>query len=441
MLIVPVGDGDSRRTLPWICIALILINTLVFAWTEHHDRQLPDPLDGRQYYSLADYEAPLLIDWLSQQSSRTYANAMAMPDRGPDFLFAYGWYNQAFTQYVHAHWQQHPPSAQWQTLRGFLEDWQQQQSGMRWGLIPNDLSLADLLSSQFLHGSWDHLLGNMIFLLLFGITMERYWGGWRFLLAYLVSGIGAGLLFTAAAPHSGVPLVGASGAISGLMGLFAGTFRLRKLEFFYNLGFLFGSFRAPALVLFPVWLGWELFQHLSSDNNVAYMAHAGGLLTGLAMAFLLPYTRGPQPEQSDTASSTEREVPDRCLQLAEQLNYADAQALCRQYLTNHPKSLPLWYFYLEMGSRQQQLDAAMKEAMKVMSNQPGSDALLGQLWKEFEHLGGQTATLPPAFQLLLAELAWRQQRRQQTCELLAQLQNRNWQHPRLTRLSQQVETG
>lgn len=440
MLIVPVGDKEARRTTPWICILLILINIVVYAWTTHRDLQRDDPLTPEQADLLADHEAQLLLRWLSHQDSKTYADAVAMSDQGADFMMAYGWYDQAFTQHVHRHWQKHPPSHQWRQLRNDLETWLKQQSTIRWGLIPNDPSLITLLSSQFMHGDWFHLLGNMLFLIMFGIAMERHWGGRRFLPAYLLCGIGAGLLFIASAPDSGIPLVGASGAISGLMGLFAGTFRLRKLEFFYSLGFFFGSFRAPALVLFPVWLGWELIQAATMDSNVAYMAHAGGLLTGLALAFLLPLT-GQPTRQADTqqdAAGDDTQVPAICQQLAEQLRFDDAQSRCRQWLNNHPSSRPLWLFFLLMGQRQKQLDGAMKEAVKTLSSQQSNDALLGLLWQEYESLDGNIRTLPPAYQLLLAELAWRQQRRKRVREIVQDLQEKQWQHPRLERLSQQL---
>jgi membrane associated rhomboid family serine protease len=315
-----------------------------------------------------------------------------------------------------------------------------QQSTIRWGLIPNEPSLVTLLSSQFMHGDWFHLLGNMLFLIMFGIAMERHWGARRFLPAYLLCGIGAGLLFIASAPNSGIPLVGASGAISGLMGLFAGTFRLRKLEFFYTLGFFFGSFRAPALVLFPVWLGWELIQAATMNSNVAYMAHAGGLLTGLALAFLLPFTEQPNRQKGTQPGmdGDDTQVPAICQQLAEQLRFDDAQSRCRQWLVNHPKSRPLWFFFLQMGLRRKQLDAAMKEAVKTLSERQGSDALLGALWQEYEFLGGDIRALPPAYQLLLAELAWRQQRSKLVREIVQDLQKKQWQHPRLERLSQRL---
>ncbi|KGD66467.1 rhomboid family protein [Alcanivorax nanhaiticus] len=439
MLILPVGENTGHRTLPWLCILLIISNTILYAVTTHRDNQREIPLTDQQLVSLAERESPLLLKWLQHQDSGTYVDAIAMDDRGPDFLFAYGWFNQAFTQHVHEYWETHPPSTQWLEQRTELESWVSGFSTFRWGLTPNAPTATTFLSSMFMHGDWFHLLGNMVWLVLFGIAMERYWGALRFGVAYLVAGLGADLLFILVDPDSGVPLVGASGAISGIMGLYAGTYRLRKVEFFYTLGFVFGSFRAPALVLFPVWLGWELLQAATSDSNVAYMAHAGGLLSGLVLAFILPHTgHSNRSMEIREGHEGDRDVPEACLQLAEALRFADAQQRCRQWLEKHPSSRPLWAFYLQMGLRQQRLDHAMKEAMKAINNQPSKTPLITWLWQEYETLGGDIHRLPPPFRLLLAELAWQQKRGTVARNIIASLQEQQWQHPRMDKLSEQM---
>ncbi|MZR61463.1 rhomboid family intramembrane serine protease [Alcanivorax sp. DP30] len=440
MLILPVGENTGRRTLPWVCIFLIIINTLLYATSTHRDNQLEIPLTDQQLTNLAEYESTLLMTWLSRQDSATYSDAVAMNDRGPDFMFAYGWFNQAFTRHVHEQWQSSPPTEQWRKLRGDMEQWVSRFSAFRWGLIPNAPTATTFVSSMFMHGDWFHLLGNMVWLIIFGIAMERYWGWLRFSIAYLAAGLGAGLLFIMVDPDSGVPLVGASGAISGIMGLYSGTYRLRKVEFFYTLGFVFGSFRAPALVLFPVWLGWELVQAATADTNVAYMAHAGGLISGLILAFLLPYSGHDNSPNEDTSTDIkDREVPEACLKMAEELRFADAQQRCEQWLAKYPTSRPLWAFYLEMGLRQKQLDSAMKNAMKTLSKTPGKVVLIAWLWKEYDSLGGDIARLPPPFRLLLAELAWQQKRTAEARAIVTELRTQQWQHPRMDKLSQQLE--
>ncbi|ERP88892.1 hypothetical protein Q670_04430 [Alcanivorax sp. P2S70] len=439
MLILPVGEKEGHRAPPWVCIFLIILNTLVYAICTHQDHQLDDPFSEEQANILAEYESGLLLEWLAQGDARTYSDALAMGDRGPDFMWQYGWFDQAFAQVIHAHWQQQPPTHQWQELRSQLEEWTATLSTFRWGLTPNSTTPTTLLSSMFMHGDWFHLLGNMVWLIIFGIAMERYWGSRRFLGAYLLSGIGAGVFYVLLNQESGIPLVGASGAISGLMGLYAGTYRLKKLEFFYTLGFLFGSFKAPALVLFPVWLGWELVQSATVQSNVAYLAHAGGLISGVLIAAALPWTGQPRHQRAGSnTDSNEREVPESCLQLAEQLRFDEAGQRCRQLLEQHPQSRPLLGFFLLMGLRQQQLDSNMKDAMKKLNTLPASAGTLWWLWEEFERLGGDVATLPPPFRLLLAELAWKQKQVAKAKALVANLQQQQWQHPRLDKLSAQI---
>lgn len=440
MLILPVGDNTGRRTLPLVCIVLILVNTIIFAVSSHQDSLREPPLTEKQLTGLAHYEAPLLLKWLSHRDSGTYADALTMNDQGPELLFAYGWFDQAFNRHVHDYWADNPPPSQWQAQRETLEQWINGFSFIRWGLVPDAPSTVTFISSMFMHGDWFHLLGNMIWLVIFGISMERYWGGIRFSIAYLLAGLGAGALFILVDPHSGTPLVGASGAISGVMGLYAGTYRLRKVEFFYSLGFVFGSFKAPALVLFPVWLGWELLQAATADSNVAYMAHAGGLITGLVLALLLPHTRLATNEQDSQAhQESDREVPESCLKLAEELRFSDAQQRSLQWLEKYPYSRALWTFYLEMGQRQQQLDGAMKQAMKNLNGQQGSRALIGWLWQEYESLGGNIDRLPPPFRLMLAELAWHQNRPKIAKNILLNLQQQSWRHPRMEQLSEKLE--
>ena len=103
----------------------------------------------------------------------------------------------------------------------------------RYGLVPSDIRITTLFSHQFMHAGVMHLLGNMVFLILCGFAVEAAIGHWQFLLFYLLSGLAGGLLFTAFDAEGTRPLVGASGAISGVMAMYLWVFRLKKIEFFY----------------------------------------------------------------------------------------------------------------------------------------------------------------------------------------------------------------
>src|SRR5690606_35880873 len=110
-------------------------------------------------------------------------------------------------------------------------------SAFRFGLVPARLDVYTLVTYQFLHGGWGHIIGNLLFLCLLGYTVEKALGPGRFLLAYLVCGVLSGLMYTGFSLGSQVPLVGASGSISGLMGMYVAIYGLRKIRFFYFIGF------------------------------------------------------------------------------------------------------------------------------------------------------------------------------------------------------------
>ncbi|MDD5034764.1 MAG: rhomboid family intramembrane serine protease [Methylococcaceae bacterium] len=150
-----------------------------------------------------------------------------------------------------------------------------------YGFIPAEHRPITFLTHTFLHGSLGHLVGNMIFLFLMGFAVETTLGSGLYLLFYLIAGQCAVLLFWLLNANSPIPLVGASGCIAGLMGLYSALFGLRRIRFFYSLLFYFGYASAPAIILLPIWVLNELYQLLSGeDSHIAYIAHVGGLLGG-----------------------------------------------------------------------------------------------------------------------------------------------------------------
>lgn len=153
------------------------------------------------------------------------------------------------------------------------------------------------ITNAFLHGSTGHLLGNMLFLFLFGFSVELALGRGTYLAFYLLGAVGASMLAGwAYAGKDGYGL-GASGAISALMGMYAVMYRLKRIRFFYQLFFYFNYVTAPALLLLPAWIVNELMQHWLGGQGIAYMAHLGGLLTGatlMAGALLLRRVQAPE---------------------------------------------------------------------------------------------------------------------------------------------------
>lgn len=156
-----------------------------------------------------------------------------------------------------------------------------------WAMIPDHIShgsnLGTLISSQFLHGSWLHLISNMYFLWLTGDNLEDALGHVRFLLIYLLCGTVAAFAQAMVDPSSTIPVIGASGAIAGLFGLYLLWFRKASLTLMI---FFFQKKVAP-WVFFLVWLGFNLLGMASGEQGVAYMAHIGGFAAGLGLGAAL----------------------------------------------------------------------------------------------------------------------------------------------------------
>jgi len=141
-----------------------------------------------------------------------------------------------------------------------------------------------LVTSMFLHGGWEHLLGNMIYLWVFGDDIEEALGRVRFIVFYLAAGVIAALAFIALNPHSKVPLVGASGAISGILAAYLMLRPCAKVSVFV----LRVVVRVRAYWVIGGWVLLQLyFLASSTDDGVAYGAHVGGLIAGTGLFYLL----------------------------------------------------------------------------------------------------------------------------------------------------------
>jgi membrane associated rhomboid family serine protease len=159
-----------------------------------------------------------------------------------------------------------------------------------------------LLTSMFLHASWAHLLSNMLYLGVFGAPIERRTGPFRFLAFYVFCGVVASVAHVVSGSESMVPMVGASGAISGILGAYVLTFPLNEVPAIIRLLTIGLTPRLPAVVVFGFWLFMQWIEYLRADagaaGGVAFMAHIGGFLTGLVLAaFLIPNPPPPTPKR------------------------------------------------------------------------------------------------------------------------------------------------
>jgi len=153
----------------------------------------------------------------------------------------------------------------------------------RLAAIPASLSL---ITSMFLHGGWLHLIGNMLYLWIFGNNIEDSMGHARFIAFYLLCGIAAAFTQAAQDPGSVVPMIGASGAIGGVLGGYILLFPRARILVLVPLGIIFFTMRIPALVVLGIWFALQFLlstMNTGTPGGVATWAHVGGFVAGLIL--------------------------------------------------------------------------------------------------------------------------------------------------------------
>lgn len=307
MLLIPFDRPIDWRRPPLVTFTLVVVNVLIFLGVQLDDGQEMAEVEWYYYESgLAAMELPHYREYL-----RRHGNA--------EFLEQYGdridepgtpWFGLLLTdadfnrrlESGRVIGPEDPDHAAWRDRRERLEERLDRTTIWGLGLRPSEMDPVTFLTHLFLHGNVIHLAGNMLFLVALGLLVEAALGSAVLLGLYLLAGLGAAGLFIALDPGGVTPLVGASGAIAGLMGLAGVLYGTRRIRFFYFIGVYFDYVKAPALVLLALWFGKELFEYirLSDLSNVAYAAHMGGIVAGaLAGAALRFGTQAVDEEALD----------------------------------------------------------------------------------------------------------------------------------------------
>jgi membrane associated rhomboid family serine protease len=160
----------------------------------------------------------------------------------------------------------------------------------QWGIVPDRLNPASLLTSMFLHGGWMHLIGNMLFLWVFGRNIEDLIGGGRFLVFYLLCGLAAAVVHIVFNAYSRMPTIGASGAIAGVMGAYLIKFPRARIITLIPIFFFITTMEIPAAFLLLWWFGIQFLSGFGSlgendysGGGTAWFAHIGGFLAGMIL--------------------------------------------------------------------------------------------------------------------------------------------------------------
>jgi membrane associated rhomboid family serine protease len=227
-MFIPIRDDNPRETFPVVTVALIVVNTLVHLY-----------------------------------------QATMSPERAAVFLRAAGAIPLEITTLTDiVRFPEHPAA-----------------------LVPIPLTLV---TAMFVHGDWLHLVSNMWYLWLFGDNIEDSMGHLRFVVFYLLSGLAAGLLQVAVDAGSPVPMVGASGAIAGILGGYALEFPRARVHCLLFIVIIIQLIEVPAFVVLGLWFVLQLVRGFAADSmsSVAWFAHIGGFVAGLALIKLFVRRRG-----------------------------------------------------------------------------------------------------------------------------------------------------
>jgi membrane associated rhomboid family serine protease len=306
-MILPIGHEDgtiSRRPwATWTLVALCLLAHLLVLRQGDADSNLEESWSAAAEYALAHPELeadPALLAPLGSQADelRALAEGGEAGDQGHlDAL-----------------------SNRWREAR-------EAHPLFRWGLVPARPTLVALVAHMFLHGGWLHLIGNLLILYLSAPFLEDVWGRPLFTAFYLGAGLFAGGLYALQHRDLDVPLIGASGAVAGVLGAFLLLRGRSRIKFVLFLGF-FATFSAPAWVMLPLWFAGELLDALAGDvvarggGGVAYWAHVWGFVFGVAAAAIIQRSRpaaaaaaraAAPPPRSDPRLAEARKLLDRGL--------------------------------------------------------------------------------------------------------------------------------
>ncbi len=345
MLIIPVTGKLSWRHPPLVTIGLIVINCLVFLFFQMGDNaKWQNALKFYFVSGLAEMEVERYLAYkgLPDQNAAD-PEADPLQDKILQINFGNMSQDESFVKALENEeiiTPDDPAYADWRQLRNAYEKKLARITTYRYAFHTDEPSVITAFTHMFLHGGAGHLIGNMIFLWLVGCMLEMGSGKFFFLLTYLITGLCSvalyGLVYSGEVNH----LVGASGAISGIMGAFTALYGRHRVRIFYSLGFYFNYIRVPAIALFPVWLLNEFYQlFFSGMTQVAYMAHIGGLLSGgIIGAVQGKVMRGPKTEALADPEPVDEVSPivEAALERMQNLDMTEGDRLLESALIKDP---------------------------------------------------------------------------------------------------------
>lgn len=408
MLIIPLSRSPDWRRPPLVTLLLILANFLIFFGLQSGDQKREEKAFA--YYAasvLPSIELPRYVQQLQSDGRHAQAERARKSlaaQRWPEVLAAME-NDQAFMKRLRAGrvvTAEDPNYARWRSQRSRFDELARAGMVERFGFRPAEPTLAGFVGHMFLHGSFDHLLGNMAILFIVGYLVEEALGRRRYLAFYLLAGLGAAGLDLLVNAERTVPGIGASGAISGVMAMFVVLYGMRRIRFFYWVLFYFDFFRAPAIAILPLWIANELYQHLFSHGSpVNYIAHLGGFLSGAALiAAQRAYGSNPlAPPAQEAAADPLPTALARVDKLLADLRLDEAKQALRRLAEANPGNPTLLTRYYQLARSEPAGDDFHRAAALIFGlpdDPDGGEELLHKTFVEYLRLAKPTVRFSAA---------------------------------------------
>ncbi len=398
MLIIPITGKISFKNPPVITIIIILINSFVLFFIQSGDNErFSQAIDYYFKSGLAEIEIPRYMKYKNIEADEisepdpSEKTDKEMLDRymklNNDFQFLKKLRNNEIIA------SEEPDYSNWKELRKNYDEKILKVVSWKYGFRPAYQRPTTFFTHMFLHGGFSHLLGNMIFLWLVGCILEMVCGRLFYSTLYIILGLFAVVFFWIFNMESTTPLIGASGAIAGLMGLLTVLFGLKKINIFLYLGFYFHYFKVPAIALLPVWLGKEIYYQFfyESVSNVAYTAHIGGLLGGALCGFIcLKFKiKLDQDVLDDKPEDEISPMLEQALQCISKLDFDEGRSLLVQVLEKDPgnyKALTHIFNIDKQNPKTRQFHKTAEMLLLHFIKSKNTYDLLYDFYKEYENL-------------------------------------------------------
>ncbi len=412
MLIIPIEGKISWRHPPVLTLLIIAINCLIFfGFQSGDDSRYEQAFDYYFESGLAAMELPRYADYAAEKTGErpetgdleklnSRALGLFFEMRGDsEFMDAlYGGRIISPDDTDHT---------EWKTRRAAFDKRKDGIVSYRYALVPAKAQAWMFVTMMFLHGGLGHLLGNMVFLWIVGCVLELGLGRMLYGLVYITGGLCASGLYFIVHHNSYVPSLGASGAISGLMGALTLLYGFTRIRVFFSTGFYFDYFRMPAVLLLPFWLGKELLAfHFTVSSGIAYMAHAGGLIGGALLGGGSKYLLTPA-KKAYFEETPEDPVPamiEDAMKRLSSLDLAGAREKLQSVLAaqpGHPEALGHLFNLEKQQPHSGRFHETARQYLSLLAGRQGEQTKARKVYREYVNLAGRPS-LPPQLDARLA---------------------------------------